>query len=202
MATRPSVAANSPRRPMEYSWSARPSRRCRDWQSTTVSEVATIAWAAAAGVSCELDLVAPSCRDDLKALYKTGWELKQRTLVDIAADRGAFIDQSQSFNVHMSDPNFGKLTSLHFYAWKAGLKTCMYYLRTHLAASSVTAALKERNGSPGRQFAGVKIAALDEKMQKERELAAMVCSLENKDACADLDKAVVDLMCKCPRLLL
>ena len=56
--------------------------------------------------------------DELKALYKTVWELKQRTLVDMAADRGAFIDQSQSFNVHMSDPNFGKLTSLHFYAWK------------------------------------------------------------------------------------
>ena len=56
--------------------------------------------------------------DELKALYKTVWEIKQRVLVDMAADRGAFIDQSQSFNVHMSDPNFGKLTSLHFYAWK------------------------------------------------------------------------------------
>ena len=55
----------------------------------------------------------------LKELYKTVWEIKQRILVDMAADRGAFIDQSQSFNVHMSDPNFGKLTSLHFYAWKA-----------------------------------------------------------------------------------
>ena len=55
---------------------------------------------------------------ELKALYKTVWEIKQRVLVDMAADRGAFIDQSQSFNVHMSDPNFGKLTSLHFYAWK------------------------------------------------------------------------------------
>ena len=61
------------------------------------------------------DLDIPS---DLKALYKTVWEIKQRVLVDMAADRGAFIDQSQSFNVHMSDPNFGKLTSLHFYAWK------------------------------------------------------------------------------------
>lgn len=59
----------------------------------------------------------------LKALYKTVWEIKQRILVDMAADRGAFIDQSQSFNVHMSDPNFGKLTSLHFYTWKKGLKT-------------------------------------------------------------------------------
>ena len=56
--------------------------------------------------------------DELKALYKTVWELRQRTLVEMAADRGAFIDQSQSFNVHMSDPNFGKLTSLHFHAWK------------------------------------------------------------------------------------
>lgn len=56
--------------------------------------------------------------DELKALYTTVWEIRQRTLVDMAADRGAFIDQSQSFNVHMSDPNFGKLTSLHFYAWK------------------------------------------------------------------------------------
>lgn len=56
--------------------------------------------------------------ESLKALYKTVWEIKQRILVDMAADRGAYIDQSQSFNVHMSDPNFGKLTSLHFYGWK------------------------------------------------------------------------------------
>lgn len=68
--------------------------------------------------------------ENLKALYKTVWEIKQRVLVDMAADRGAYIDQSQSFNVFMSDPNFGKLTSLHFYAWKKGLKTGMYYLRT------------------------------------------------------------------------
>jgi hypothetical protein len=54
----------------------------------------------------------------LKSLYKTVWEIKQRVIIDMAADRGAFIDQSQSLNVHMSDPNFGKLTSLHFYAWK------------------------------------------------------------------------------------
>ena len=55
---------------------------------------------------------------DLKPLYKTVWELSQRTLIDMCADRGAFIDQSQSFNVHIPDPNFGKLTSMHFYAWK------------------------------------------------------------------------------------
>jgi len=56
--------------------------------------------------------------DDLKQLYKTVWELSQKTLIDMTADRGAFIDQSQSFNVHIAEPNFGKLTSMHFYAWK------------------------------------------------------------------------------------
>lgn len=61
----------------------------------------------------------------LKALYKTVWEIKQRVLVDMSADRGAFIDQSQSFNVHMSDPNFGKLTSLHFHTWrKVSVRAC------------------------------------------------------------------------------
>jgi len=71
----------------------------------------------------ELAIPAP-----LKDLYKTVWEIKQRVLVDMAADRGAFIDQSQSFNVHMSDPNFGKLTSLHFYAWKARRPDAHRYL--------------------------------------------------------------------------
>ncbi len=55
---------------------------------------------------------------DVKALYKTVWEISQRVLIDMAADRGAFIDQSQSFNVHMASPTFAKLTSMHFYAWK------------------------------------------------------------------------------------
>ncbi|KAK9786085.1 hypothetical protein WJX73_010906 [Symbiochloris irregularis] len=87
---------------------------------------------AANGSVQDLDMPA-----ELKALYKTVWEIKQRVLVDMAADRGAFIDQSQSFNVHMSDPNFGKLTSLHFYAWKKGLKTGMYYLRTRAAADAI-----------------------------------------------------------------
>lgn len=57
---------------------------------------------------------------ELKALYKTSWEIKQKVLVDMAADRGAFIDQSQSFNVFMQSPNFGKLTSMHFYSWRKG----------------------------------------------------------------------------------
>jgi ribonucleoside-diphosphate reductase alpha chain len=74
---------------------------------------------------------------NLKDLYRTAWEIKQKTLVDMSADRGAFICQSQSLNIFMQDPNFGKLTSMHFYAWKAGLKTGMYYLRTKAASDAV-----------------------------------------------------------------
>jgi len=75
--------------------------------------------------------------EELKALYKTVWEISQRSLIDMAADRGAFIDQSQSFNVHIGEPSFAKLTSMHFYAWKKGLKTGMYYLRTKPAADAI-----------------------------------------------------------------
>jgi len=111
---------------------------------------------------------------ELKNMYKTVWEIKQRTLIDMAADRGAFIDQSQSFNVHMGDPNFGKMTSLHFYAWKKGLKTGMYYLRTRAAADAIKftvdqQALKAKNGAPAKN--------------KQEQEAAMVCSLENKENC-------------------
>jgi len=74
---------------------------------------------------------------ELQAIYKTVWEISQKTLINMAADRGAFIDQSQSFNVFIGQPNFAKLTSMHFYAWKKGLKTGMYYLRTRPAANAV-----------------------------------------------------------------
>jgi ribonucleoside-diphosphate reductase alpha subunit len=74
---------------------------------------------------------------DLQEIYKTVWEIKQRALIDMAADRGIYIDQSQSFNVHVADPTFGKLTSMHFYAWKKGLKTGMYYLRTRAATDAI-----------------------------------------------------------------
>ena len=67
---------------------------------------------------------------EIQARYKTSWEMKQRTLIDMAAARGAFIDQSQSLNLFLADPNYAKLTSMHFYAWKTGLKTGCYYLRT------------------------------------------------------------------------
>lgn len=138
--------------------------------------------------------------DKLKELYKTVWEIKQRVLVDMAADRGAYIDQSQSFNVHMSDANFGKLTSLHFYAWKKGLKTGMYYLRTRAAADAIkftvdqqalkrrasqTAALADKENVAANVPAAAAATAvkLDADMEKERQMAAMVCSLANKDDC-------------------
>ena len=75
--------------------------------------------------------------DDIKNLYKTVWEISQKTVLKMAADRGAFIDQSQSLNVHIAEPNFAKLSSMHFYGWQAGLKTGMYYLRTKAAASAI-----------------------------------------------------------------
>lgn len=76
----------------------------------------------------------------LKSIYKTVWEIRQRVLLDMAADRGAFIDQSQSLNVFLAQPDYGRLTSLHFYGWEKGLKTGIYYLRTKAAveASKVT----------------------------------------------------------------
>lgn len=73
----------------------------------------------------------------IKELYKTVWEISQKTILKMAADRGAFIDQSQSLNVHIAEPNYGKLSSMHFYGWKLGLKTGMYYLRTKAAANAI-----------------------------------------------------------------
>merc|ERR1711990_553710 len=74
---------------------------------------------------------------DLKELYKTVWEIKQRSVLDMAADRGAYIDQSQSLNIHMVDATTAKLSSMHFHAWSIGLKTGMYYLRTKAAADAI-----------------------------------------------------------------
>ncbi|KAI0130723.1 ribonucleoside-diphosphate reductase large chain [Daldinia grandis] len=79
----------------------------------------------------------PNIPADLKTLYKTVWEISQRTIVQMAADRGAFVDQSQSLNIHMREPTMGKITSMHFTGWKLGLKTGMYYLRTQAAAAPI-----------------------------------------------------------------
>lgn len=109
----------------------------------------------------------PEVPADIKELYKTVWELPQRDLIDMAADRGAFIDQSQSLNVFIAEPNFAKLTSMHFYAWKKGLKTGMYYLRTRPAAEAI-------------QFS---VSAESAEQAKQEKLAAMACSLNNPEAC-------------------
>jgi len=74
---------------------------------------------------------------DLKKLYRTVWEIPQKNLIIMAADRGAYIDQSQSLNIHLAEPTFGKMSSMHFFAWKSGLKTGLYYLRTRPAADPI-----------------------------------------------------------------
>ena len=84
--------------------------------------------------------------EEIRALYKTVWEIPQRCLIDMAADRGAFIDQSQSLNLFMTDPTYAKLTSMHFYAWKKGLKTGMYYLRTKGAAQAIQFTVDQTSG--------------------------------------------------------
>merc|ERR1712113_135870 len=75
--------------------------------------------------------------DDLKKLYRTTWEISQRSILDMAADRAPYIDQSQSLNLHVAEPSAARLTSMHFYAWKKGLKTGMYYLRTRPKADAI-----------------------------------------------------------------
>lgn len=79
----------------------------------------------------------PNIPADIKALYKTVWEISQKIIIDMAADRSPFIDQSQSLNIYMQAPTMGKLTSMHFYGWKKGLKTGMYYLRTMAASAPI-----------------------------------------------------------------
>jgi len=107
--------------------------------------------------------------DDIKHLYRTVWEISQKSIIDMAADRGAYICQSQSMNIHMQDATFGKLTSMHFHAWKKGLKTGLYYLRTKAAADAIkfTIVKKEKNN-------------MDQEAEKQ---AAIQCSIDNKDDC-------------------
>ena len=109
--------------------------------------------------------------DNIKELYKTVWEISQKAIIDMSADRGAYICQSQSLNIHIQDPNFGKMTSMHFYAWKKGLKTGMYYLRSRAATDAI-------------QFTVDKAAAAaPTAAEMEQKAADMACSLDNPDAC-------------------
>jgi len=111
--------------------------------------------------------------EDIKAVYKTAWEIKQRSVIDMAADRGAFIDQSQSLNLFVSEPNFAKLTSMHFYAWKKGLKTGCYYLRTRAAVDAIKFTVDATaSGGKGAESATGK--------SKEQNMQDMACSLTNR----------------------
>ncbi|EMS50933.1 Ribonucleoside-diphosphate reductase large subunit [Triticum urartu] len=120
----------------------------------------------------------------LNYCIRTVWEIKQKTLVDMAVDRGCYIDQSQSLNVHMDQPNFAKLTSLHFHAWSKGLKTGMYYLRTRAAADAIkftvdTGFLKVNGDANGTNGTNGKLAEEDD----EAKMAQVVCSLNNREEC-------------------
>jgi len=86
--------------------------------------------------------------DDLKELYKTVWEMSMKDIIDMARHRGFFIDQSQSLNLFMEGATMSKLTSMHFYAWKSGLKTGMYYLRTKSAVDAIKFTLKKKESIP------------------------------------------------------
>jgi len=128
---------------------------------------------AANGSVLEIDAIP----DNIKDLYRTVWEMKMKDIIDMAADRGAYIDQSQSLNLFIENPNFAKLSSMHFYGWKKGLKTGMYYLRTKAARDAIkfTVSKKEEVAAP--------IAVKQEEITKEQREAEISCSLDNPDAC-------------------
>ena len=115
----------------------------------------------------------PDIPQDIKDLYKTVWEISQKAVIELSADRGAYICQSQSLNIHIQDPNFGKLTSMHFYAWKSGLKTGMYYLRSKAATSAIQFTVDKAAASMPAPTA----AALEQKASD------MACSLDDPDGC-------------------
>ncbi|CAM9852041.1 unnamed protein product [Chrysoparadoxa australica] len=106
---------------------------------------------------------------EIKNLYKTVWEIKQRVILDQAADRGAFICQSQSMNVHMADPTNAKLTSMHFYAWKKGLKTGMYYLRTRPKADAIQFTVDQTQLQTSKNDAAARLAAKHQQQEEEEE---------------------------------
>lgn len=126
----------------------------------------------------------------IRLLYRTVWEIPQRALIDMAADRGAYICQSQSMNLFVQGANHGKLTSMHFYSWKKGLKTGIYYLRTPAAADAIKftldkEALKEPVKVDAPLFESPKepagSAVVNGKVYTVEEQLA--CSLDNPENC-------------------
>jgi ribonucleoside-diphosphate reductase alpha subunit len=146
----------------------------------------------------------PEIPQNIKDIYKTVWEISQKSIIDMSADRGAYICQSQSLNIHLTNPNFGKLTSMHFYAWRKGLKTGMYYLRTNAAADAIKFTLdKGAMQQPAAEIqaavqetvvAEVAVTVGNEAQQSlnyehrsaadyDQKMSDMACSLDNPDAC-------------------
>ena len=122
--------------------------------------------------------------DNLKALYKTAWELSQKAIIDMSAERGAFICQSQSLNIFMENANLGKLTSMHFYAWEQGLKTGMYYLRTKAATDAIKFTVdKKYQEAPTAKATAPAMVDSKTAEQVAVEQATIACSLDNPDAC-------------------
>jgi len=127
--------------------------------------------------------------DNIKKLYKTVWEISQKNVLKQAADRGAFIDQSQSLNVHIAEPNFGKMSSMHFYGWELGLKTGMYYLRTKPAAQAIQFTVDKAKvkdvvaGKADQNLADQAPAAAGDMGELNKNMATMVCSIQNRDEC-------------------
>ena len=116
-----------------------------------------------------------SIPENIKAIYKTVWEIKMKDIIDMSADRGHFIDQSQSLNLFIDQPNMGKITSMHFYAWEKGLKTGMYYLRTKAATQAIQFTVQKQAKS---QLEPV-VAGKEEYTAEE----AIACSIDNPDDC-------------------
>ena len=115
--------------------------------------------------------------DHIKELYKTTWEIKQKNVIDMAADRGAYIDQSQSMNIHMIDANPAKVTSMHFYGWKKGLKTGMYYLRTKAAADAIQFTVEAKKSEDQT------VSGLADRAEEVTSMDAIACSLDSPDDC-------------------
>ena len=130
----------------------------------------------------------PEIPDNIKELYKTVWEIKQRTIIDMAADRGAYIDQSQSLNLFIQDANFAKMSSAHFYSWKKGLKTGMYYLRTKAAADAIKftvdqSALAQPTFVLGNEDQLLVDRGQGHVLSYEEQQAQLTCSLDDPENC-------------------
>jgi len=120
---------------------------------------------------------------DVKELYKTVWEIKQRIVLDMAADRGAYIDQSQSLNIHMTDATTSKLSSMHFHGWQLGLKTGMYYLRTKAATDAIKFTVDVEKVRRASTVASVEHKGGDTAGAMEEKAIASLKSAEPKYAC-------------------